>query len=277
MSIPNEPVQRPVVVLLHSSGSSSRQWQGLTELLEGRYRVHAVDLHGHGLQAPWGGDAPLTLADEAALAAPLLAQAGAAHLVGHSYGAAVALKLATLHPQRVLSLVAYEPVLLRWLIDDPDGAPFARDLVAVAEAVRHALAQREEPSAARRFIDFWSGAGTWDALPPDRQRSIAARMPSVARQFDAVYGEPLQVAELARLGIPMSFMTGADTVAATRRLAELLRVALPGARHELLQGMRHMGPVTHAPEVNGRIAGFLRTHAPSGATRAKRPGAGTPA
>ena len=65
----------------------------------------------------------------------------------------------------------------------------------------------------------------------------------------------------------MLFLTGARTVAVTRRLAELLRLALPHARHEVLPGMGHMGPITHAAEVNRRIVEFLHAHAPSRSVR----------
>jgi pimeloyl-ACP methyl ester carboxylesterase len=251
-------------VLLHSSASSARQWGSLIEALQPRFRVSAIDLHGHGERRPWQGEAPLTLADDVALVEPLLAEAGGAHIVGHSYGAAVALKLASMHPRLVRSLVAYEPVLFRWLMGDDGRHPSAQDVVAVADWIRDRLAGGREHSAAQRFIDFWSGVGTWESLPSGRQNSIAARMRAVLRHFEALFREPLHHAQLARLGMPMLFMTGAHTVAVTCRLAELLRLVLPHARHEVLQAMGHMGPITHAAEVNRWIVKFLHAHALSG-------------
>jgi pimeloyl-ACP methyl ester carboxylesterase len=257
------PAQCPTVVLLHSSASSSRQWESLVETLKPRFRLRAIDLHGHGRQADWHGDLPLTLADEAALVAPLLAQAGGAHVVGHSFGAAVALKLATMHPRLVRSLVAYEPVMFRWWIDEDARGREAQDIIAVADSIRDRLAKGDEHSAAQRFIDFWSGAGVWESLPGGKKDSIATRMRAVHHHFDALFHEPLQRAQLALLRVPMLFMTGAQTVAVMRRLAELLRHALPHARHDVLQGMGHMGPITHAADVNRRIVDFLHAHAPS--------------
>lgn len=258
-----QPTQRPTVVLLHSSASSARQWERLAETLQPRFRVHTIEFHDHGEQTAWRGDASLTLADEAALAAPLLEEAGGAHVVGHSYGAAVALKLATMYPRRVRSVVAYEPVLFRWLIDDLAYHRPLHDIVAVADSMRDHLAAGRQHSAAQRFVDFWSGGGAWDSLPSAKQTSIAARMRAVLRHFDALFGEPLQRAQLALLNMPMMFMRGARTVAATRRLAELLRLTLPRAKHEVLPAMGHMGPITHATEVNRRVVEFLHMHAPS--------------
>ncbi len=182
----------PTIVLLHSSASSARQWDRLAEVLKPQFRVRAIEVHGHGEQQAWRGDAPLTLADEAALALPVLEEAGPVHVVGHSYGAAVAVKLATMYPKSVRSLVAYEPVLFRFLFDDVAHHPAAQDVVAVADAMREQLAAGDNRSAAQTFVDFWSGAGAWDSLPDGKQASIAARMHAVLQHFDALFHEPLQ-------------------------------------------------------------------------------------
>lgn len=262
-----QPTQRPTVVLLHSSASSARQWDRLVETLAPHFRVRAIEFHGHGERTAWRGDAPLTLADEAALAAPLLEEAGGAHVVGHSYGAAVALKLTTMYPKLVRSLVAYEPVMFRWLIDDIAHQQPVQDLVAVADSMRDRIAAGQEHSAAQRFVNFWSGGGAWESLPNGKQTSIAARMRAVIHHFDALFSEPLQRSQLAFLRMPMMFISGTHTVAVTRRIAELLRLTLPHAQHEVLQAMGHMGPITHATEVNQRLVEFLHAHALSSSAR----------
>ena len=245
-------------MLLHSSASSARQWDRLAEALKPQFRVRAIEVHGHGEQQAWRGDARLTLADEAALAVPVLEEAGPVHVVGHSYGAAVAIKLATMYPKSVRSLAAYEPVLFRFLFDDVAHHPAAQDVVVVADAMREQLATGNNHSAAQVFIDFWSGAGAWDSLPDGKQASIAARIHAVFQQFDALFHEPLQRAQLALLRMPMLFISGAQTVAVARAIAELLRLTLPRAQHELLPAMGHMGPITHATAVNQRLVKFLQ-------------------
>jgi pimeloyl-ACP methyl ester carboxylesterase len=251
------------VLLLHSSASSARQWESLVAALRPGHRVHAVEFHGHGMRTPWDADAPMRLADDAALVSPLLREAGAAHVVGHSYGAAVALKLASMHSSRVRSLVAYEPVLFRWLLDDAGGGAPVQDVLALVQAIREALAAGDERSAARVFVDFWSGESSFDSLPGPRQGSIATRMHAVLPHFEALLRESLARWQVAGLGMPMLFLTGSRTVRAARRISELLRLAVPRARHAVLEGMGHMGPITHAPAVNRWIAGFLRAHEPA--------------
>jgi pimeloyl-ACP methyl ester carboxylesterase len=101
------------VVCLHASASSSAQWRALMDRLAGRFRVLAVDLYGSGKSPRWPDDRPLSLADEAALLAPVLSAAGDRfHVIGHSYGGAVALEVALAEPGRIESLVLFDPVLV---------------------------------------------------------------------------------------------------------------------------------------------------------------------
>ena len=59
----------------------------------------------------------------------------------------------------------------------------------------------------------------------------------------------------------MMFVSGSRTVDVTRRIAEVLRVTLPRAEHEVLEAMGHMGPITHATEFNQRVVRFLASAA----------------
>jgi pimeloyl-ACP methyl ester carboxylesterase len=250
--------QRPLVVLLHSSASSARQWDALTERLQPRFRVRAIEFHGHGAHASWSGDAPLTLADDARLIAPLIAEARGAHIVGHSYGAAVALKLATLYPGWVRSLVAFEPVLFGLLFGDRASSAFTQQITGVAASIRALLAQGCPLAAAGHFVGFWSGAAAWTSMPESRKAAVALRMPSVLAHFEALFSDPMQADQLTRLRAPMLFLTGAATVGVTRRITEILGQALPLAVREVMPQMGHMGPITHAAEVNQRIDRFLQ-------------------
>jgi pimeloyl-ACP methyl ester carboxylesterase len=249
--------QQPTVVLLHSSASSARQWDRLAETLKPSFHVRAIDFHGHGEQSMWSGNAPMTLADEAALAIPALEEAGGAHVVGHSYGGAVALKLATMRPHLVRSVVVYEPVLFRLVLDEIAHASPAQGIIAVAGSMRKSLATGDANSAAQIFIDFWSGAGAWDSLPPGKQASIAPRMHAVIQHFGALLHEPLQLSELVRLRIPMMFVGGSRTPDITRRISAVLRAALPADAHEVIEALGHMGPITHSAEFNQRVVRFL--------------------
>jgi pimeloyl-ACP methyl ester carboxylesterase len=245
------------VILLHSSGSSGRQWRDTVQALHGRCTVHLIDFHGHGAQPPWAGAAPMRLADEAELVELLLERLGGAHLVGHSYGGAVALELARRRPALVHSVVAFEPVLFALLKRDAASAGELQTIVGVVDAMRERSSAGRPDAAAQVFIDFWSGAGTWDALPPQRQQAIASCTATLRHQFDALFGEPLSAADLAGLSMPLLLLFGTATVPVTRRIVQIVGAAQPRARVEALAGAGHMGPLTHPAAFNQRVAAFL--------------------
>ena len=247
----------PHVVLLHSSGSSGRQWDALVNGIQDRFRLQAIDLHGHGGTQAWLGDHALRLEDDAALVEPLLQAPGGIHLVGHSYGGAVALKLAALYPDRVRSVVAFEPVLFRLLFDYSPRDLSSKEVLIAAASIRHWLELGHVERSAQRFVDFWSGTGSWTALQAGHQQVIAARMPSIVAHFRALFADSMTRDTLSGLRMPMLCLTGEKTLSTTRRLGELLRHWMPQATHEAMTGMGHLGPVTHPTQVASRIAGFL--------------------
>jgi pimeloyl-ACP methyl ester carboxylesterase len=249
--------QRPTVILLHSSASSGRQWDVLVAMLQSRYQLHAVDLHGHGTTPSWNGAHRMRLQDELARVQPLLRTGAPVHLVGHSYGGALALSLAASRPDRIASVAVYEPVMFRLLFDYSPRDRTMSDVLNIARSIRNWHALGHADHAARRCVDFWSGDGTWDRLAPVPQQLVAARMGSVIGHFDALFGDSLTRAELHQLAVPTLCMTGARTQPAARRIGELLRFALPQAVHEAVPGAGHMGPITHAAAVARRIGAFL--------------------
>ncbi len=110
------------VVLLHASAASRRQWKRLREEIGGRYRFIALDLYGYGeTRFPQDENGlPLQggfrIEHEVALVEHVLAGIDDPfHLVGHSYGGAVALHTALRHPTRVRSVFVHEPVLFHLL------------------------------------------------------------------------------------------------------------------------------------------------------------------
>ena len=123
----NLPRRAAMALFLHCSGSGPRQWQPITAALAGHVDCVAPTLIGYGEGESWRGGQPLTLDDEVDhLAEHLYANPDGVHLVGHSYGAAIALQAALRHPHQVRSLTLYEPVRFSMLFGSPATAGAAR-------------------------------------------------------------------------------------------------------------------------------------------------------
>ena len=103
------PQDAPAVLLLHGFPQSSWEWRAVwPALLEAGFRVLAPDQRGYSPGArPAGVDAyrmSALVGDAVGLLDAL--GVGAAHVVGHDWGAAVAWQVAGRHPGRVRSLTA---------------------------------------------------------------------------------------------------------------------------------------------------------------------------
>jgi pimeloyl-ACP methyl ester carboxylesterase len=249
------------VVLLHGSVSSSAQWRSLTEVLQGRWHVLAPDFHGYGQTDPRAEPALPGLGDAAALVDAILGRsAGRIHLVGHSYGGAVALRMASDRPGRLLSLTLIEPVAFHLLGRAPDGTrehDLLREVAAIAAAVTDAAATGDDDRGMARFIDYWSGAGTWLRLRPEARRALASQTAQVARDFRAVTNEPARFGALRRIAVPTLVLGGTTSPAPTLRIAELVAQLLPMARLQTVGGAGHMLPLTHGEAVNAAVADHL--------------------
>jgi pimeloyl-ACP methyl ester carboxylesterase len=253
---------RPTLVLLHASASSARQWDALAESLRATFEVHAIDLHGHGQRPlPAHGQA-LSVHEDAALARAVLERAGGGHVIGHSYGAAVAVHLAAATPRLVHSLALYEPVLFRLLAEHAPGSYGAREVFELATFVWQQVRQGEADRAAKHFVNYWSGPGAWQRLPAERQQGVATRMPVIDQQFKSLVREPLPAPALARLTMPLLCLHGTRSTSAAQQVAALLQNLLPHGRHEALEGLGHMAPLTHALAVNDRLMRFLNVDVP---------------
>jgi pimeloyl-ACP methyl ester carboxylesterase len=247
------------VVCLHANASSSAQWRGLIELLAPRFRVFAPDLYDCGGPC-WPSERVIALSDEAAFIEPVLRQAGAPlTLVGHSYGAALALVIAAANPGRVKAVAVYEPTLFS-LLDAEKPAP--NDADGIREAVHDAGMSLDEgypEVAAERFIDYWMGDGGYRRMPESTRRVVAASMTNVRRWAHALFTEPTPLEAFAKLDVPVLYMTGSRSPASARGVARLLTKALPRVQHVEFPELGHMAPVTHPERVNEVIREYLES------------------
>jgi len=246
------------VVCIHSNASSSSQWRAMMDLLASEYHVLAPDSYGAGKSPEWRSDRFISLEDEVALVEPLLTGAHSpVTLVGHSYGAAIALKAALMHPTRVRALALYEPTLFA-LVDashpPPNQADGIRNAVKAAAAF---LDAGDTQQAAQAFIDYWMGAGTWASTPEQRKPPIAESVVNVRRWAHALFTEPAGIDAFRRIDVPILYMVGKRSTASAHAVAEILIPALPKVQAVAFEDLGHMGPITHPDVVNAEVKRFL--------------------
>jgi pimeloyl-ACP methyl ester carboxylesterase len=251
----------PAVVLVHSSASGNRQWRSLTDALKGRHRVIGVNLFGYGGTPGWAENRQQTLADQAALVISAATTCDEFVLVGHSLGAAVSLQAALQLRDKVRGIIVFEPILFYMLRQQGPADVFA-EIEGLWTEFQARGRRNDWDGAGELFIDYWSGPGTWDALPAERKAALAKMLPNVMHEWDAVIFPGPTLADLDGIRVPTHLMHAADTRRPTHAIATLLAKAQNGWRlHELRTG-GHMAPVIRPdlfnPVVEAALAEFSR-------------------
>ena len=257
-------------LLLHCSLAQSGAWAGVARHLGQRLRMTAPDLIGHGgapdrdpgrdyhdqateaVAAHLLAAQPLGAPPSAAQLPPDLPSAEPWHLIGHSLGATIALRLALDHPGRVQSLTLIEPVLF-CASAGPGRAAHDR----LAAGLPAAMARGDRAGAVRLFLDLW-GSAPFDSLPADVRADLCKRIwVAPATEPALLHDRAGLLPRLPGLAVPTLLIEGERRLPVIAEILDTLAAAIPGARRATIPGAAHMAPVTHPAETASAIAGFL--------------------
>lgn len=237
----------PPVLLLHGIGLNADFWEPQIAVLRQRRWVVAADLPGHGKSDPLPEGAGLD--DFVAALAQFVKALGSPPLpvIGHAFGAMVALGLALDHPAKVAGLVALNPV-------------YCRDKLS-----RGAVEARAAQVAGGK-VDLFGPIARW--FPDERNGPIARHVAHWLSQTDPqgyatafrvfATGDRLHEGRLGELACPTLFMTGVSDPNSTPAMADRMAREARG-RTAAIPGARHMMNLSHAAETNNAILAFLNS------------------
>ena len=259
------------VLLLHSSACRGGFWRGLIERLGDGFACYTPDLAGYGRSRCESMSRIATLRDEADFIAPLLwHDTRRFHLVGHSFGGAVALAAALAWPDRVGSLALYEPTVFSLLRDGGSADGELHQAIArVPAAMRRLLDAGSGDGAMGAFVDFWSGKPVWERKPAVERAEFGGLAGKVIEDFRMLFEACWDAHDLARMHWPVLILRGDKSPSAAARVAEVLAARIGHARLETIPGVGHMAPVTNPEPIAAAIADHIRGAGP-GAGRSER-------
>jgi pimeloyl-ACP methyl ester carboxylesterase len=243
------------VIALHSSLGSGRQWSKLAIELGHRCQIIAPDLSGYGDDC---GPAtlPTSLAQEVEWLGPRLDEArGPIHLIGHSYGGAVAFKIATDSPyaRRVRSLTLIEPVLPTLLRDEPADRRLYDRFARLMQEVCADMVDGLVMEAIDKFTSFWNGSGPPEQLSDKARLRLIEHADKLPFEFTSLFAEANVAAAAATLRVPTLLVSGGWSPYLTQRIVGRLMTIIGGAQLRHLTGAGHMLPLTHAALINPEI------------------------
>jgi len=180
------------------------------------------------------------------------------HLVGHSFGACVAMKTAARLDGRIAKLVLLEANPFSLLAQARRDEAFA-EAIALCNCVKTFGARGEWAAAAERFADYWGGAGSWRAMPAGRRAAFADAIKPNVFEWDAVLAEATSVEQWgAQLPADTLAIYDPHTVLPVREIAAILRWSCRSWTYQEVPGTGHMAPLTHPEVINPLVGSFLR-------------------
>jgi len=246
----------PPVLLIQGVGVHGEGWRAQVDTLAARYACLWFDNRGLGASLP---ATPHLSVDRLARDAAALVDAQGwsdAHVIGHSLGGLVAIRLALSAPSRVRSLSLL--------------CTFARGREAGASArmawigLRTRVGTRRMRRAA--FLEILAPPALLAGVDRDRMahelvpffgHDLADHPAAETQQLSALRAEDA-TGELVRLGaIPTLVVSAAHDLISPPPIGRALADAIPGARFELLPDQAHGAPILAAATVNALLVDHL--------------------
>jgi pimeloyl-ACP methyl ester carboxylesterase len=246
------------VVLIHGSLVDRRTWDSVVPGLAASMQVVTYDRRGYG--ASRGPPSAHRVRDDASDLAGLLRGIDIypAHVIAHSYGGAVALRLAIDHPEFVRSLAIHEPPLFGLLADDPATASEGRTFEAEIEAIRRRVAAGDRAGAAAEVVGVFSTEpGAWERLPAPVRETFAQTIV----EWSEEYADPETIrpdrAACRDLIVPALLTSGSLSPRFLSRIARELDALLRNGQWLEIPDAGHAPHLTRPHQYVGLLLTFL--------------------
>lgn len=248
------------VILVHGSWGDHLNWDQVVPGLSSSFHVASYDRRGHSRSERLAAQGSIhdDVADLAALIDHLFG--GSAHVIGNSFGAAIALNLAVQRPETIRSLAVHEPPLFSLLEGQPQVQPA---LAAVRERIAAVVALLEAgqfEAGARRFVETIAfGPGAWDQLPQATRDIFVFNAPTWLDEHNEPGWMALDLERLAAFAAPALLSYGGASPPFFPLVVQRISQALPHARQNVFAQAGHVPHLSHPAEYVRVMTQFLQS------------------
>lgn len=247
------------LVLVHGSWDSHRDWDLVVPFLADSFRILRYDRRGHSESERVAGQG--SVRDDVADLAGLIEHLGVgpAWVLGNSFGASIALRLAGERSDLLRGLIGHEPPLFSLLADDPATAPMLDEIGPRIAAVVERIAAGGHAGAAEQFVETVAlGPGTWAQLPPGLQRTLVENAPTFLDEANDPEQLLIDLDRLRGFSRPVLLTLGDRSPPIFAPVVARLGKALPRVEVTTLLGAGHVPHVTQPAAYAECVVGFTR-------------------
>ncbi|MBT2596141.1 alpha/beta fold hydrolase [Arthrobacter sp. ISL-72] len=239
----------PGLVLVHGSWVDHHEWDQMVPLLAKHFRVVSYDRRGHSKSSLTNHQGSVHEDVEDLLALIRLLRLDPAVVMGNSFGALIALRLAAAHPEVIAAIVGHEPPGLWLLAEDLAYSEVLQGFTTHVGDVAEALKAGNNAQGAELFVDSIAlGPGSWERLPPDQRETFVRNAPTFLDELGDPDGLSLDLGKLQGYTGPVLLTQGDQSPPMFASILDRLQLALPNAQRVTWAGAGHVPHLTHPHE-----------------------------
>lgn len=249
------------VVFIHGSLADYRSWEHQQKGLEQSVRFIALNLRYHGTEVWPDEGMAYSVTDHARQVIDFIRalNLGKVHLVGHSYGAEVAMYV-TLQEQDLLSSVVLHEPPGDFLVTGPDAPAILQERVKLFAPAKAAANAGHLEEAARLLITavMNHGPDVWDKASESSRAIILDNARTLPLLFSALPPTPLSRDQLNQIKIPVLVINGEKTLPYFERVGQRLTECIQGSTRTIIPHTTHASQDQDVDTYNQVLHSFLK-------------------
>ncbi|MCK5425977.1 MAG: alpha/beta hydrolase [Emcibacter sp.] len=235
------------IVFIHGSWDDHHSWDCVTKRLSFDYRTVTYDRRGHSASTDIARQGHLSEDVQDALDLIEELNLGPSHIIGHSYGANVAITLASTAPEKTLSLFVHEPPVFSLLSGNDELDTLRIESAGLMKKAAKLIIQGEIEEGARLFIEKVAfGEDSWNKVFNESSRTvILSNVDTWLDQSRDPERLVIDVSGLKDYPNKITFSTGTESLPTYKKVTERISEILPQANIAKIEGGAHGSHISH--------------------------------
>jgi pimeloyl-ACP methyl ester carboxylesterase len=227
------------VVLVHGSVSDYREWSKQVAALSQYYHVIAYSRRYHWPNFPPGPDADASLEKQVDDLAGIITALGLGpvHIIGHSYGGAVALHLTLRRPDLVQTLVLAEPAVASVLSNTPENDSALKEAQIIRAKMKEIFASGNAELIVKTYADHVA-PGRFEKSTPEERKMLLENVSAFQLDYTS-QRPPFTCNDAQKIRVPVLVISGNLSPMGLQLIAETTTQCIKGSRRVKIPEATH--------------------------------------